>query len=315
MTISKWPAAMSANSSRMRSTEATRSLESTSTRASGNSSRTSSSRRSTPGPTGDEGIHGLAVRARRRMRHGEAAMVTDQLLAETVIDQPRIAVRAGEAEAAGAAQRQRRVAAAIEKQQRLLAALDRGFHRARERRRNEAAGRRALVAQIDRLDGRQLLAAETFGQREPPIAAAPRIDFGLERRRRRRQHDRDARNMAAHHRHVAGVVVHAVLLLVGRIVLLIDHDEAEIGVGQKQRRARADHDGDFAVGDRAPGARAPARRQFRMPFRRPHAEARGEAVEELRGERDLRHQDQALPAARGSRPPPLRNRLRSCPSR
>ena len=34
-----------------------------------------------------------------------------------------------------------------------------------------------------------------------------------------------------------------------------------------------------------------------MPFRRAHAEARGEAVEELRGQRDLRHQDQALPAA------------------
>ena len=46
----------------------------------------------------------------------------------------------------------------------------------------------------------------------------------------------------------------------------------------------------------APGAGAPARRQFRMPFRRTDAEARGEAVEELRGERDLRHQDQALPA-------------------
>ena len=102
--------------------------------------------------------------------------------------------------------------------------------------------------------------------------------------------------MAAHHRHVAGVIVHAVFLLVGRVVLLIDDDQAEIGVGQKQRRARADDDGDFAVGDRPPGARAAARRELRMPFRRAHAEARGEAVEELRGERDLRHQDQALPA-------------------
>ena len=103
--------------------------------------------------------------------------------------------------------------------------------------------------------------------------------------------------MAAHHRHVAGVIMHAVLLLVGGIVLLIDHDQTEIGVGQEQRRARADHDRDLAVGNRPPGARALARRQLRMPFRRPHAEAGGEAVEELRGERDLRHQDQALPAA------------------
>ena len=164
------------------------------------------------------------------------------LLAEAVIDQPGVAIGAGEAEAAGAAQRQRRIAAAIEKKQRLLAALQRDFYRARERRRDEAAGRRPLAAQIDRLDRRQTLAAEALGQREPLIAAAPGIDFGLQRGRRRDQQHRNARDVAAHHRHVAGVVAHAVLLLVGRIVLLIDHDEAEIGVGQKQRRARADHD-------------------------------------------------------------------------
>ena len=104
-------------------------------------------------------------------------------------------------------------------------------------------------------------------------------------------------DVAAHHRHVAGVVAHAVLLLVGGIVLLIDDDEAEIGVRQEQRRARADDDGNFAVGDRLPGARTPARRELGMPFCRAHAEAGGEAVEELRGERDLRHQDEALPAA------------------
>ena len=153
------------------------------------------------------------------------------------------------------------------------------------------------MAQIDRLDRRHALAAEPLRQCNAPVAAAPRIDFGLERRRRRRQHHRNFRDVAAHHRHVAGMIVHAVFLLVGRIVLLIDDDQAEIGIGQKQRRARADHDGDLAVGDSPPGARAFARRQLRMPFRRPHAEARGEAVEELRGERDLRHQDQALPAA------------------
>ena len=101
---------------------------------------------------------------------------------------------------------------------------------------------------------------------------------------------------AAHHRHVARVVMHAVFLLVGLVVLLIDHDQAEIGVRQKQRRARADHDGNFTLGDCPPGARAFARRQLRMPFGRAYAEARGEAVEELRGQRDLRHQDETLPA-------------------
>ena len=86
----------------------------------------------------------------------------------------------------------------------------------------------------------------------------------------------------------------AVFLLVGGVVLFVDDDQAEIGVRQKQRRARADHDRHVVGGGGGPGARALARRQLRMPFRRPHAEALSEAVEKLRGERDLRHQDQRL---------------------
>ncbi len=77
-------------------------------------------------PDGGERIRRLAFRALRRMRHGEPAMVADELPAKAVVDQPGVAVRAGEAEAAGAAQGQRRIAAAIEEEQRLLAALDRG---------------------------------------------------------------------------------------------------------------------------------------------------------------------------------------------
>ncbi len=68
-----------------------------------------------------------AVRADMRARHREAAMMADQALAKAVIDQPGIADGAGEAMAAAAAQRQRRIAAAIEEQQRLLAPLDRGL--------------------------------------------------------------------------------------------------------------------------------------------------------------------------------------------
>ena len=89
----------------------------------------------------------------------------------------------------------------------------------------------------------------------------------------------------------------AFVLLVGLVVLFIDDDQPEIGVRQKQRRARADHDLRLAGRDRRPVARAGARRQFGMPFQRPHAETLREAVEKLPGQRDLRHQDQRLPAA------------------
>ena len=190
-------------------------------------------------------------------------MMADQPAAEAMIDQPGVAVRAGEAEAAGAAQRQRRIAAAIEEQQRLLAALERGLHRLGEPRRDEAAARRAFAraGRSPRSAGR-CWPPKRSGRCRRAIAAAPRVDLGLDRRRRRGQHDRDFGDARAHHRHVAGVIAHAVLLLVGGVVLLIDDDQAEIGVGQEQRRARADDDAHLAGRDRAPGARALARRQL-----------------------------------------------------
>ena len=97
----------------------------------------------------------------------------------------------------------------------------------------------------------------------------------------------------------------AVLLLVGRVVLFIDDDKPEIGVRKKQRRARADHHRHLIGRDRGPGARAQSRRNLRMPFRRPRAEAFGETIERLPGERDFRHQDQRLPFL----PDVLRHRL------
>jgi len=63
----------------------------------------------------------------------------------------------------------------------------------------------------------------------------------------------------AHHRHVAGVVAAAVFLLVGGVVLLVDDDEAQIGIGQKQSRARSDNDFCLVRRHRRPGALALAR--------------------------------------------------------
>ena len=232
-------------------------------------------------------------------------MVAHQPPLEAVIDQPGVAIRALQAEAAGAAERERRVAAAIEEQQRLLAAFERVLHSFRQPRRDEAAARRAFAPHVDGLDHRQVRAAETLRQMDALVAPAPRVDLRFHRRRRRGQHHRNFCDAAAHHRHVAGVIMRAILLLVGRVMLLIDDDQAQIGIGQEQRRARADHHRHFVRRHRRPGARARARRQLRMPFRRPSAEARGETVERLRGERDLRHQDQRLALA----PDVLRHRL------
>ena len=152
-------------------------------------------------------------------------MMADQPLAKPVIDQPGVADGAGEAMPAGPAQGQRRIAAAVEEQQRLLAPLDRDPDLLGELRRDEAAARRRFAAQIDRLDMRHVLAAEPRRQHDALIAALARIDFGLDRRRCGGQHDRDFRDMRAHHRHVAGVVMRAFVLLVGLVVLFIDDDQ------------------------------------------------------------------------------------------
>ena len=92
------------------------------------------------------------------------------------------------------------------------------------------------------------------------VAAALGIDAGLQRGRRRGQDDRRVLDAPAHHRHVAGVIGDAVLLLVGGLVLLIDDDQAEIAIGQEQRRARAGHHRRLACGDRRLQPLAPARR-------------------------------------------------------
>src|SRR5258708_27104201 len=99
----------------------------------------------------------MALRTFLRRRRGEAAMMADELALEAVIDQPGVAVRTIEPEAAGAAERERRIAAAIEEQQGLLTPFQRGLDRTGETRRDEASARRAFAPPLDRLDLRDAL--------------------------------------------------------------------------------------------------------------------------------------------------------------
>src|ERR1700680_2117348 len=96
-----------------------------------------------------------------------------------------------------------------------------------EARRDEAAAHWAFAPQIDRLDMRHMLAAEPRRQHHALIAPLAGIDFGLDRWGRRRTHDRNFRDVRTHHRHVAGVIMRALVLLVGLIVLFIDYDQSK----------------------------------------------------------------------------------------
>ncbi len=79
-------------------------------------------------------------------------------------------------------------------------------------------------------------------------------------------------------------------------MLLIDDDQAQVVERKEQGRARARHHPNLAFGRPTPDAGAAARRQLGMPFGGRGAKAFCKAVPELRGQRDLGHQDQHLPA-------------------
>jgi hypothetical protein len=128
----------------------------------------------------------------------------------------------------------------------------------RQTRRDEAPARRTLGAQIDRLDRGKVPTAEALSKMHPRIAAAPCIDLRLDRRRRRHEHDRNVGLPRTHHRHVARMIARAVLLLVGGVVLLVDDNEPEVGIGQKQGGARPDDHADVSPRHGAPRARAQA---------------------------------------------------------
>ena len=246
-----------------------------------------------------------------RARPAIAAVMAEQPAAQAMVHQPGAAVRAAQAMAAGAAEGERGEAAPVEEQERLLAGRQGLHERIRKRRRQPGTARRPVAAQVDQghLRHRRTAMARRQQQRRRPLrpARARRSGpppGGLQRRRRRDQHGRAGLEARPRDRHVAALVGDAVLLLEAGVVLLVDHDQAEIGERQEQGRARADHDRLAALGDPPPGAPARARAELGMPHGGRPAEAAREALQQLRRERDLRQQHQhlaALPEDRGDR--------------
>ena len=254
-------------------------------------------RRCAPRPARRHERVGLAaLGALLRDRQREAAVVAVEAAAIAVLDQPGRALRAIDAMAAGAAQRERRVAAAVEVEQRLLLRGERLGHGLDEDGGEPFAALGRMLAQVDGRHVRQLGARIAAGQVHVAVAAGAGVDVAFDRGRGGGEDDRELGEIAAHDGHVAGLVVDAVLLLEAGVVLLVDDDQAELAVGQEESGAGADDDTRLASGRRAPGACALARRQGRVPFHRRAAEAALEAVHELAGERDLGQHDERLPS-------------------
>ncbi len=98
-------------------------------------------------------------------------------------------------------------------------------------------------------------------------------------------------------RDVAGVVARVALVLVGRVVLLVDHDQPEVAHRREDGRARADRDPRLAAPQPPPLVVALALAERRVQQRDGVAEARLEAPDGLRRERDLRHEHDHARAA------------------
>ena len=152
-------------------------------------------------------------------------------------------------------------------------------------------------------------------QLQVQVAAAIGIDERFKRRRGGGQDDGKPGQRAIEHRHVSGMVGHAIILLVGAFMLLIDDDEAELFPWQEERRACADDDLRFAFRHAAPDALTLPWPHVGMPARRLAVEAALDTGDETLRQCNFRQEQQNLMARRECSPPWLRNTPPSCRNR
>ena len=255
--------------------------------SSGNSRASSRSSRCVPGAEPRE-LGRAARRARRRRRLGVAAVVAAQppspwRTSATSQFGQRIVV------AAGAAVQRRRDAAAVEQQDRLAAALGDAAQLARAAAPRagsppRGAGRRRAPAAARRRRGRRARAAR----------AAPSSRAAASRCRRPRPRPRAPR---ASRRPCARRSAGRTPACTTASCSSSTHDQAEPAHRREDRRARADDDPRLAARDPLALVAPLGVGQRRVQDRDAVAEARAEAADGLRRERDLGHEhDRAEPA-------------------
>ena len=131
--------------------------------------------------------------------------------------------------AAGAAHHDKGVAAAIEQDDGLLAARESGLGLRDQTAREELLlpGLLKLLPHVDQLDLGQRALVHALRHLDQRVAATLGVVPALERRRGRTQHHGRFGELGSHHGDIARVVARILFLLVGRIVLLVDDDEAQ----------------------------------------------------------------------------------------
>ena len=147
--------------------------------------------------------------------------------------------------------------------------------------------------------------ARPSGQADQPDLPGTGCPGSLERRRRGAQHHRRALHLRPLEGHLPGMIPGRLLAAVTLFMLLVDHDDPEIRKRRKQRRPRADHHIQVALGRPVKLILALPGAHFRMDDGDPAAEAVIEPHHGLVGQRDLRDQDDRLPSS----PDRLRDQL------
>ncbi len=144
--------------------------------------------------------------------------------------------------AAGAAEDDRRISAAVEQDHDLLFAVEALFDFGGQLARDDLllAGFLEFLAHVDDFDFGKRTLFDAIGEFDERVFVFLRVEVGLQRRRGRAQHDDGVRHLGAHHGDVAGVVARGFFLLVGRVVFLVDDDQREIGDRREDCGPRAD---------------------------------------------------------------------------
>ena len=210
-----------------------------------------------------------------------------------VVDERPLTIGTGLHVPAVAAQHDRGAPASIEDEDRLFARLGvQGAEGRRQRSGQEAAlARRELRPQVD--DGHAgQLPDRAPGQDDPAIATGTGEPEAVHGWRGRPEDDRGAGQAGQLEGRVARLEPRRSVALVGRLVLLVDDDEADIRQGRQDRQARAHDDVRAARPDPSPLVGPLPVAEAGVDERDPGIQVGPQPVDQRQGQRDLRHQDQ-----------------------
>ena len=191
--------------------------------------------------------------------------------------------------------------AAVKEEDGLLSAFESGADTVGQFTRKDMLALRVedLASHIHDAEGRHRAVIDALGHHVEGVAAGRRVLPGLERRRGGAQHAGRAEDRRTHHRDVAAVIHRRLALLEGRLVLLVDDDEAEVRERGEDGRTRADHHPRLPERHRHPGVEPLAGGKMTVPddyLGAEVGEAGAEPADRLRRKRDFRDEEDRGPA-------------------